>query len=62
MGHPGRWAFIYGVIRRALEVFSSIEHVVNENARVMSKLEKLGGGGVMCISNPSYLLTKASRD
>ena len=37
-------AFIYGIINYALAVFSSIEHVVKENAQVMSELEKLKGG------------------
>ena len=33
--------FLYGVTHRAPEVFSSIEHVVKENAQVISELEKL---------------------
>ena len=33
--------FLSGVTHRALEVFSSIEHVVKENAQVISELEKL---------------------
>ena len=33
--------FFYGVTYRAPEVFSSIEHVVKENAKVISELEKL---------------------
>ena len=40
---PKAGAFIYVVIHRAPEVFSSIEHVVKENAQVMSELEKLRG-------------------
>ena len=36
-------AFIYGVIHSAIEVFSSIVHVVKENAQVMYELEKLKG-------------------
>ena len=58
---PEAGAFIYGVIHRAPEVFSSIEHVVKENAQVMSELEKLRGKN-MSISNPSYLSTRAYRD
>ena len=38
---PKVGAFISGVIHHALEVFSSIEHVVKENAQVMSEWEKL---------------------
>ena len=33
--------FLHGVTHRALEVFSSIEHVVKENSQVISELEKL---------------------
>ena len=33
--------FLYGVTHRAPEVFYSIEHVVKENAQVISELEKL---------------------
>ena len=33
--------FIYGVIHHASKVFSSIEHIVKENAQVISELEKL---------------------
>ena len=36
-------AFIYRVINCALEVFSSIEHVVKENAQVIYELEELRG-------------------
>ena len=35
--------FIFGVINHALEVFSSIEHVVKENSQVISELEELRG-------------------
>ena len=62
---PEAGAFIYGVIHHAPELFSSIEHVVKENAQVMFELEKLGKGGKggnLSMSNPSYLLTRASRD
>ena len=38
---PEAGAFISGVIHRAPKVFSSIEHVVKENAQVMFELEKL---------------------
>ena len=54
--------FLYGVTHRALEVFSSIEHVVKENAQVISQLEKLREKKYMNMSNLSYLLTRASRD
>ena len=40
---PEVGAFIYGVITCAPEVFSSIEHVVNENGQVISELEELRG-------------------
>ena len=33
--------FLYGFIHRSLEVFSSIKHVVKENAQVIFELEKL---------------------
>ena len=33
--------FLYKVTHHALEVFSSIEHVVKENAKVISEVEKL---------------------
>ena len=33
--------FLYGVTHRVPEVFSSIEHLVKENAQVISELEKL---------------------
>ena len=46
--------------------------MVKENAQVMSELEKLrgggggggggGGAGNLSMSNPSYLLTRASKD
>ena len=42
---PEAKAFIYDVIHCASKVFSSIKHVVKENAQVISKLEKLRGGG-----------------
>ena len=58
---PMAGAFIFWVIHRAHEVFSSIEHVVNENAPVMSELEKLREKKNLSTSNPSYLLTRASR-
>ena len=38
---PEAEIFLYGVTHRAPEVFSSIEHVVKENAQVISELEKL---------------------
>ena len=59
---PNVGAFIYGVIHCAPEVFSSIEYVVKENVQVMSELEKLKGKKNMNMSNPSYLLTRASND
>ena len=61
---PEAKAFIYEVIHCAPKVFSSIKHVVKENAQVISKLEKLRGGGErdLSMSNPSYLVTKASKD
>ena len=40
LGHEAG-AFIYGIINRAPIVVSSIEHVVKENAQVVSKLEEL---------------------
>ena len=40
---PKAGAFISRVIHHALEVFSSIEHVVKENVKVMFELEKLKG-------------------
>ena len=49
--------FLYGVTHRALEVFSSIEHVVKENAQEIYELEKLMEKKNMSMSNPSYLLT-----
>ena len=55
-------AFISRVIHCTPEVFSSIEHVVKENAQVMSELEKLREKKNLSMSNPSYLLTRASRD
>ena len=36
---PAAWVFIYGVVQIAPKVFSSIEHVVKENAQVMFELE-----------------------
>ena len=54
--------FLYGVTHRAPEVFSSIEHVVKENPQVISELEKLMEKKKMSMSNPSYLLTRASKD
>ena len=38
---PEVGTFLSGVTHRSLEVFSSIEHVVKENAQAISKLEKL---------------------
>ena len=58
---PKARAFISGVIHHAPKLFSSIDHVVNENAQVMSELEKLRRKN-LSMSNPSYLLTRASRD
>ena len=40
---PGTVAFIFGLIYRAPEVFSSINHVVKENDQVVFELEKLKG-------------------
>ena len=40
--HEAR-AFISRIINRAPAVFSSIEHVVKENAQMVSKLEELRG-------------------
>ena len=40
---PEAKAFIYGIISRALAVFSSIEHVVKENSQVISKFEEFRG-------------------
>ena len=40
---PETRAFIYGVIKCALKVFSSIEDVVKEDAQVIFKLEELRG-------------------
>ena len=40
---PEVGAFISGVIHRAPKVFSSVQHVVKENAQVISELEKLRG-------------------
>ena len=37
--HKQAWVFIYGVVQIAPKVFSSIEHVVKENAQVMFELE-----------------------
>ena len=54
--------FLYAVTHRAPKVFSSIEHVVKENAQMISKFEKSREKKNLSISNPSYLLTKASRD
>ena len=55
--------FLDGVTHRVPEVFSYIEHVVKENAQVISELEKLRERKkYMSISNPSYLMTRASRD
>ena len=59
---PEAGAFIYGVIHRAPEVFSSIKNVVKENAQVMYELEKLRKKKNLSMSNPSYLLTRAPRD
>ena len=38
---PKAEIFLYGVTHHAPEVFSSIEHVLKENAQVISELEKL---------------------
>ena len=54
--------FLYGVIHRALKVFSSIEHVVKENDQVIYELEKLREKKNLSIGNLSYLLTRESRD
>ena len=54
--------FLYGVTHHALEVFSSIEHVVKENAQVIYELKKLREKKILSMSNPCYLLTRASRD
>ena len=53
--------FLYGVTHRAPKLFSSIEHVVMENAQVIYELEKLREKK-LSMSNLSYLLTSASRD
>ena len=55
-------AFIYGVTHRAPKVFSSIKHVIKENAQVMFELEKLREKKNMSMSNPSCLVTKSSRE
>ena len=54
--------FLYRVTHHALEVFSSIEHVVKENAKVISEVEKLREKKNLSMSNTSYLLTRASKD
>ena len=54
--------FLFRVTHHAPEVFSSIEHVVKENAQVIYELEKLKEKKNLSMSNPSYLLTRASRD
>ena len=54
--------FLSRVTHHAPEVFSSIDHVVKENAQVLSKLEKLKEKKNLSMSNPSYLLIKASKD
>ena len=59
--HPEAEIFLYGVTHRALEVFSSIEHVVKENSQVISEFEKSREKN-LSMSNPSYLLIKESRD
>ena len=59
---PEAEIFLYGVTHRAPKVFSSIKHVVKENAQVISKLEKLREKKNLSMSNPRYLLTRASRD
>ena len=38
---PEAEIFLSRVTHHALEVFSSIEHVIKENAQVISKMEKL---------------------
>ena len=60
--NPKDEIFLYGVTHRAPEVFSYIEHVVKENTQVISELEKLREKKNLSMSNPSYLLTRASRD
>ena len=37
-------AFISRVMHHAPEIFSSLDHMVKENAQVMPELEKLRGG------------------
>ena len=59
---PEAKIFLFGVTHHALEVFSSTEHVVKENAQVIYELEKLREKKNLIMSNPSYLLTRASRD
>ena len=60
---PKDGAFIYRIINCAPMVFSSIEHVIKENAQVMYELGKLRGGREnLSMSNLSYLLTRTSRD
>ena len=54
--------FLFGVTHRVPEVFSSIEHIVKENAQVISELEKLREKKNPSMSNLSYLLTRGSRD
>ena len=59
---PEAEIFLSGVTHYAPKVFSSIEHLVKENAQMISELEKLREKKNLSMSNPSYLLTKASRD
>ena len=59
---PEAEAFIYGIISRALAVFSSIEHVVKENSQVISKFEEFRWKKNLSMSDPNYLLTRAFRD
>ena len=53
--------FLSRVTHRAPKVFSSIEYVVKENAQLIFELEKLREKN-QSMSNPSYLLTRASKD
>ena len=54
--------FLYGVIHYVLEVFSSIEHVVKENAQMIYELKRLREKKNLSMSNPSYLLIRAFGD
>ena len=59
--NPEAEIFLFEVTHCALEVFSSIDHVVKEHAQVIYELEKLREKN-LSMSNLSYPLTKASRD